>query len=386
MRYLLCFALIELFIAHSATADEVKYYNKSWDEIRKKAKQEHKYIFLDCYTQGCTWCKVMDKETLVNPDIVKSLNTEFIPVKMDMEKGEGIKVAMKYHLVGYPTYLFFTPDGDFVYQNSGYFKPDDFAVELKKATDKETQTKMPGYSKSLDVPYPEFYSRLFIENGHFSYPTLETVDSFLGQQKDLFDEVSWAIFAKFEVGERYQQLFLKSLDKFAQQFGNKAVTDEVWKISFGKFQNALKKSDKVAFEDCLKFMDKYLSDNQIVKLYYKMTFYKSVEDWPKCVAATNEDIKVKGYEDSSTINDIAWTMYEKCSDKMQLLEAKKWMEQLTSMAPSYAFMDTYAALLYKCGQKKDAEIWAIKAIAAGKTANEDTNGTEQLLLKIKAMK
>ncbi len=33
----------------------------TWNEIKQKAKQENKYLFLDCYTTWCGPCREMDK-------------------------------------------------------------------------------------------------------------------------------------------------------------------------------------------------------------------------------------------------------------------------------------------------------------------------------------
>jgi hypothetical protein len=59
------------------------------------------------------------------------------------------------------------------------------------------------------------------------------------------------------------------------------------------------------------------------------------------------------------------------------------MEDVVNKEPTYAYLDTYAALLYKTGAYKDAEIWAGKAIKAGKADNEEVEETEKLLKKIK---
>ena len=54
--------------------------------------------------------------------------------------------------------------------------------------------------------------------------------------------------------------------------------------------------------------------------------------------------------------------------------------------PTYALMDTYAALLYKTNQLRDAETWANKAIAAGEKSGDKTDSTKELLEKIKKAK
>src|SRR6187399_318010 len=78
-----------------------------WNEVLVKAKTENKFIFLDAYTDWCTWCKVMDKNTFSTDAVSNYLNSKFIPVKMEMETGYGITLAMKYHVNSFPTFLVF---------------------------------------------------------------------------------------------------------------------------------------------------------------------------------------------------------------------------------------------------------------------------------------
>lgn len=61
MRRAVSIALLLISISLFAGAEEVNYYNRSWQEIMEKARAEHKYILVDCYTDWCGWCKVMDK-------------------------------------------------------------------------------------------------------------------------------------------------------------------------------------------------------------------------------------------------------------------------------------------------------------------------------------
>ena len=60
------------------------------------------------------------------------------------------------------------------------------------------------------------------------------------------------------------------------------------------------------------------------------------------------------------------------------------MERAVAMDPDYAVLDTYAALLYKDKNYKDAKVYAEKAISSGKESGEDVKETQSLLEKINA--
>lgn len=84
-----------------------------------KAKQENKIVFLDIYTTWCGPCKQMAANLFPNEEAGKLYNKHFVNYKIDAEKGEGIEVAAKYKVQGYPTNLFLKPDGSVVYTVMG---------------------------------------------------------------------------------------------------------------------------------------------------------------------------------------------------------------------------------------------------------------------------
>ena len=59
------------------------------------------------------------------------------------------------------------------------------------------------------------------------------------------------------------------------------------------------------------------------------------------------------------------------------------MKKTLETDSQYAYLDTYAALLYKNKNYKEAEDYANQAITTGKKAKEDVKATEDLLAKVK---
>ena len=59
-----------------------------------------------------------------------------------------------------------------------------------------------------------------------------------------------------------------------------------------------------------------------------------------------------------------------------------WMLKVIDEQPSFAFVDTYAALLYKTGDLPRAKEYAMQAIELGKKEESDISESENLLKKI----
>lgn len=387
MKRIFAALMVSAMALNSAMADEVNYFNKSWAEIKAKAKAEHKYIFIDCYTDWCGWCKVMDKETMVDPAIAGALNNNFIAVKMDMEHGEGSKMSMKYHISAFPSFMFFTPEGEFVYEAVGYQKTDEFTKTLKNAMDKTKQFHATGFSASLDVDYPEFYKLAYAENGKRKFPDAATINGYLDKQKDMYSEITWGVLSRFNANEKHTKFFLDNIKKYEQLYGSVDVNNKVDNIIYDHLKAAIKAKDEKKLASTLAMVDKYSKEDAAdKKASYRMNFYKETQNWPKYEGAINEYIAKNGFENAEYFNSICWNLFEKCDNKPMLKKSAEWMQKVVEKEPQYAYLDTYASLLYKTGNLKEAETWANKAIAAGKEKGDDVSATATLLEKIKSGK
>ena len=70
ITYLLCLAFFVFFTlkkdiiftgSQKSHENEEMLFEKDFESTVLKAKEENKFIFIDCYTDWCYWCKVLDK-------------------------------------------------------------------------------------------------------------------------------------------------------------------------------------------------------------------------------------------------------------------------------------------------------------------------------------
>ncbi|MHC1780073.1 MAG: thioredoxin family protein [Bacteroidales bacterium] len=86
-------------------------FEKTLDDAFAKAKKENKMVFVDCYTVWCGPCKLISQFVFPTKIAGDYFNPNFVCVKLDCEKGEGIEFAKKQEIVGYPTFFIFKNDG-----------------------------------------------------------------------------------------------------------------------------------------------------------------------------------------------------------------------------------------------------------------------------------
>ena len=94
----------------------------------KKAKSQRKPVMVDFYTNWCSWCEKMDRETFSDQK-VNRLARKFICVKINGDRDKD--AVEKYGIKGYPTVLFFAANGKLVRRIGGYVEPVKFAKAMQ---------------------------------------------------------------------------------------------------------------------------------------------------------------------------------------------------------------------------------------------------------------
>ena len=153
MKRILTLAILALSISIGAVAQEIKWV--TFEEALALQKKEPKKIMMDVYTVWCGPCKMLDKNTFHNPDVVDFVNKNYYAVKFN---GEGEAVVsykgktfsnpsynasrantrnsvhdLTRHLQvnAYPTIVFFDENADIIAPIRGYQQPKQLELYLK---------------------------------------------------------------------------------------------------------------------------------------------------------------------------------------------------------------------------------------------------------------
>ncbi len=94
------------------------------------AKTNRKWILVDVYTDWCHWCKRLDSDVYAQPAVAKFINSSFVCLKANAEKGDGITVKSRYGVSGYPCTLILEPGGKEKGRIDGYLPPGKFTAEI----------------------------------------------------------------------------------------------------------------------------------------------------------------------------------------------------------------------------------------------------------------
>lgn len=153
------------------------------NEALAAQKKEPKKIFVDMYTTWCGPCKLLDKNTFSNADVISFINENFYAVKFNAEgteevtyKGfkytnpnyqEGRKGRNATHLFthalkinAYPNLVFFKENGDLIQNVPGYRTPRQIEIFLKMIANDDyltltTKESWEAYQKNFKPTFKE---------------------------------------------------------------------------------------------------------------------------------------------------------------------------------------------------------------------------------------
>jgi thioredoxin-related protein len=123
---------ILLLVASSLHAASDTRWETSLAAAEKRAKAEHKLIFLDVYTGWCYWCKKLQKETFPSP-AGKAVLARMVALRIETEDEkyqptQDNAIEKQYQVDGFPTLLILDADGKEVARQPGYMPPQPFAA------------------------------------------------------------------------------------------------------------------------------------------------------------------------------------------------------------------------------------------------------------------
>lgn len=104
----------------------------SFDEALARARAENKLVLVDVYTDWCGWCTKMDRDVFADTRVQTAL-LDFVPIKVNADKGDGRGVAARYRVSGLPTFLVVNADGAVVRRFEGYLPVEVFLSRLGPA-------------------------------------------------------------------------------------------------------------------------------------------------------------------------------------------------------------------------------------------------------------
>ncbi|MDB6056942.1 MAG: polymerase, sigma-24 subunit, subfamily [Verrucomicrobiales bacterium] len=141
----LCLAAVRVFAT--------PFSDLSFDAASKKAAETGKIVFVDFYTTWCGPCRLLDKTTWTNAEVMKLLKDKTVAIRLDAEKEN--KLASHYKIEAYPSMLLIKADGTEMDRLVGYRNAENFMTDFNaalKGRDAATKAKTESSAAKTNNP------------------------------------------------------------------------------------------------------------------------------------------------------------------------------------------------------------------------------------------
>lgn len=342
-------------------AQGIEFEHGTFQEALDKARAEGKPVFMDCYTSWCGPCKRMAATVFVDSAVGEYYNANFVNTKFDMEKGEGPTIAAKYGIRAYPTLLWLDADGEVKNKVVGGQDVVSFIASGTKVMD-PTPGILSGMKKKYDGGEREIsFLRDYLGTMNSSGVAYDVVfKEFLEKAKA--EELAQPDNAKLifnltkDIKSDGLSFLMKNKKFYIELMGEKVYNDKLNYIAEKTIKEAGKKEDKEAFEAGLNLLRTNKAADMQEQIYkLSMDYYSEVNDWDNYDVNASAYIKKYAGKKVQVLNEVAWTYYLNVIDKAKLDKASKWAYQALTLENKYNYNLTYAYLLYKLDNYKEAE-------------------------------
>jgi thioredoxin-related protein len=384
--------------AQSSPKKEPKYPSPAfgkvtqWETALSQAKLENKWVMIDCYTDWCGWCKVMDQKNFSDTQVQRKMNGFLNSYSLEMEKDSiGKLLRFHYGVNGFPAFLIFNGDGNFIGSYSGYSEKShwmhylDSMQTLKESTANDGKYSRPGVPTLNANNIPSWFHG-FIFKRDYSIFEDTTPQGFVKRFKattDPFQQFALYSVASYHCDDELVQRWIQNEAMYDSLFGKDWSRSTAYKVLGNQVSKAINSLNEKQFLWAMGELLKRSDHPEWDKPNQYMSWYKKRGEWSNYVTTFDEIAK-----NSSPVglNSVAWELFQSCNEAAILTKAVEYSTISINKSPEWGYYDTRANLLYKLDRLSEAQIDANTAIKMGKDADANTAETQALLLKINLSK
>jgi thioredoxin-like negative regulator of GroEL len=322
------------------------------------ADREGKPLLMDFYAEWCGPCKRFTAASHEDADLMKALGGVILH-KIDCEKGEGIELAKKYEIRGYPTFILANSKGEPISRWMGYSK-ENFLETLARATGDQTtiETKMTRFKEN-----PTLEDALALADYSYSKDDYKgAVEYFTkAQELDPSHDFSYDIFLNTLRGAYNDDYTYDDVVKAADKILKDGSIDDQVHVN-GALAELAEHFDHpddmtMYLENAISLVDK--TDNPDIKEYAKTLHVKHSlyvkADTTEAIQYQKSTYGDNWQNDPSQLNSFAWWCYEEGINLEEAeKDAKKAVELEQPGSSRAMILDTVAHICKARGNIADA--------------------------------
>lgn len=382
IRILPLFLLLFPLAVFAQQGTGVVFQRAAFADLLAQARAEDKLIFIDAFTTWCGPCKMMDAQVFPDPKVAAVFNERFVNAKFDMEEGEGLSLAQRYHVAAYPTYLFVDGEGTLVHKGIGFIPIPALLDLADVAVSEESLGALNARyaAGERDPAFVQSYART-LASLYEQERADEVVATYLAGQENWGTRQHLMLLTESpgEVGGDRMRYLSEHLPAIADTLG-----DYVYAIVERALVNAYHRSRQLRRLAPPAELADYFAEHAgpaaaRLRDHYALTYYQRQDKMDEFLPLAMTYYEQYPSTDYTELNDIAWTFFENSEDPKQLGQAIEWAKASVELRPYYPNLDTLAWLYHKTGQFDKAKTTARRAIEYAKEASLDYSETAKIL-------
>lgn len=189
------------FIVSTISA-QVIFEDSSLKELLDKAQHKGKKVLINCCTNWCEPCKILNQFIFTDKNVGEVLNEKFINKKVDMDSDESYIFKKKYNVRVYPTILILNNDGTEYTRIVGAVKsPMTFLLGLNKAINSNLSLSRDKFRTSIDGAneYIQMLNDIYLISDRDQaltslYSRRKAVDNFRSANFSLYNSMTTSIY------------------------------------------------------------------------------------------------------------------------------------------------------------------------------------------------
>lgn len=319
----------------------------AFSDVLAKAKAQSKPVFIDFSTEWCGWCKRLDKDTFSRPEVGEAM-TAFVNVHVDAEKGEGVSLAKKYGVTGFPTLVVVDAAGDEVDRIVGYLKPEPFVKEVKRILSGEgtlPALKAKAEANPDDVDAGVAYaSKVFVTKPEDALARFEGMAAKVHDKDRPAEARVWLAFASLAGEAGKHEPAMAAAERILRDFADTPAAGEVGVKAGRAFLRADPRRALTFFETASNATKDGAARARLATWSVAVHREAMADALAKAAADAGDDAQL--------LNEIAWACHEQHVNVRDAVGWAKRAVELSNREP--AVLDTLANLLWDVGQREEA--------------------------------
>ncbi len=360
----------------------IDFGEEDFSTTLKEAATSNKLVFIDAFTTWCGPCKKLKRDIFPDSVVGKFFNQHFLNLEINMEKGEGIELAKKYHVKAYPTLLFVNSQGNVVHRATGFHTVEELLDLGHAAIDPNRQLITLENRFAAGEKNSEFlfqYAQVRFDLADDSYD--KVADAYLQTQPNWGEEKNIRFIFKFlnKLDSKAADYFVKNRKRFEEKFGMDIVEQKIQDLVFKKI-NADQDTLLQGLDTLIAKI--YPTEKSLMVDKFSMKYFREAEKIGLFANAADKYFKKQKNVAATEMNDAAFAIMDGTDEKKLLKKAVKWATTSVEKEPTLTNYETVVGLYYKLGKKSKALNFAKEAIEIGRKSGENYSMMNDWIEKI----